>query len=225
MRFCLSLVIVLACSTAGAAQERRPPAPADLAFFEAKVRPILAERCFSCHSTKAKKTRGGLALDSRERVLEGGDSGPIATAGKPDESRLVEAISHKNPKLSMPPTGKLPDGERAILVEWVRRGLPYPETGKKLTRPSVDVAEGRKFWSFQPVRRTSAPPVKRKDWVRKPLTRFSWRRSRRRGWRHPPRPSAASSSAAPISTCSACPRRPKRWTSSSPPMRPTPTRS
>jgi hypothetical protein len=158
---------------AGGASAQEPFSRADLDFFEAKVRPILVNRCFSCHSTEGKKNRGGLKLDSRAAILRGGDSGPAARAGKPEESRLVEAIRYKNRELSMPPAGKLPDQEAALLIEWVRRGLPFPDAAtKEDKRGLINIDEGRKFWSFQPVRAMAAPPVKAKDWVKKPLDAF-----------------------------------------------------
>jgi len=97
-------------------------APADLQFFEAKVRPILANKCYSCHSAKADRVRGGLLLDTREATLAGGNTGPALVAGKPDESLLIQAIRYADPDLQMPPKGeKLSDDEIATLTEWVRR--------------------------------------------------------------------------------------------------------
>src|SRR5262249_40725723 len=78
-------------------------------FFEKKVRPVLVDHCYQCHSPKAKKLKGGLLLDSRAALLQGGDSGPAITPGQPDKSRLIEAIRYKNVDLQMPPKGRLPD--------------------------------------------------------------------------------------------------------------------
>ncbi|HEX5272219.1 MAG TPA: c-type cytochrome domain-containing protein, partial [Gemmataceae bacterium] len=83
-------------------------APADDAeFFEKKVRPVLAEHCFKCHSDKGK-VKGGLRLDGRAAILKGGDNGPAIVPGSPETSRLIEAVSYKNAELTMPPKGKLP---------------------------------------------------------------------------------------------------------------------
>ncbi|MFT5031575.1 MAG: hypothetical protein ACI9VS_004044, partial [Candidatus Binatia bacterium] len=65
------------------------PSVRDLTFFEEKIRPILSRSCYSCHSDREGKTKGGLALDSRERIQQGGNSGPLFVAGSPDESLLV----------------------------------------------------------------------------------------------------------------------------------------
>ena len=93
---------------------------AGLEFFEKKVRPVLVEHCYKCHSSSAEKLKGGLRLDSRERFLAGGESGPVIVPGKPEESRLVRTISYKDVDLQMPPKGKLSDEQIATLTEWVQ---------------------------------------------------------------------------------------------------------
>src|SRR5262245_51416024 len=85
------------------------PTSGDLEFFEKKVRPLLAERCYKCHSTRSEKLKGGLFLDSREGVLKGGEDGPVVLPGSPEKSKLIEAIHYQNPELQMPPKGKLAD--------------------------------------------------------------------------------------------------------------------
>src|SRR6266851_1721530 len=91
------------------------PSAADVEFFEKKIRPVLHEKCFSCHANGKKK--GGLSLTSREALLKGGDSGAVVSAGQPDTSLLVEAINYKG-DLQMPPKGKLSDAEIADLTAW-----------------------------------------------------------------------------------------------------------
>src|ERR1700712_847353 len=81
----------------------------DTAFFEAKIRPVLSAKCYPCHSSKLKSPMGGLALDSKAALLNGGGSGPALVPGKPDESRLLNALSYNDAHLQMPPSGKLPD--------------------------------------------------------------------------------------------------------------------
>ena len=76
---------------------------ADLQFFEAKVRPVFENKCYNCHSKSGDKVRGGLLLDSREAILQGGNTGPAIVPGKPDESLLIEAIRYKDEDLQMPP--------------------------------------------------------------------------------------------------------------------------
>ena len=123
---------------------------ADLDFFEKRVRPLLVQRCFECHSAKAEKLKGGLLLDSREAILTGGDSGPAAVIGDVEKSLLVQAIRFDNKNVQMPPAGKLPEAEIAVLTEWVRRGLPFPaSSATKASRRVIDIAEGKKHWAFR----------------------------------------------------------------------------
>src|SRR5215210_8645482 len=91
----LSVAAILACVHAASAA-----APSDLAqldFFEKKIRPVLAEQCYECHSASAKKLKGGLLLDTREGVLKGGDSGPAIVPGKPAKSLLLTTMKHEDP--------------------------------------------------------------------------------------------------------------------------------
>ena len=101
------------------------PDPAQVSFFEKEVRPVLAENCFKCHGEA--KQKGGLRLDSRAAMVQGGDSGPAVVPGELDESLLVEAVNYEG--LEMPPGGKLGDAERAVLARWVEMGAPWPSTG------------------------------------------------------------------------------------------------
>ncbi|HEX5272134.1 MAG TPA: DUF1553 domain-containing protein [Gemmataceae bacterium] len=170
MKRLAALLVATCCATAHAAD-----APADRDFFERKVRPLLAERCFSCHSTAAKKRKGGLVLDSRAAVLRGGDSGPAAVPGEPDRSRLVEAVRYGNADLQMPPKGKLSDTEVAVLEAWVRRGLPFPDGGAASggRQPPVPrIEEGRKWWAFRPARKVAPPAVRDQSWPRRGIDSF-----------------------------------------------------
>src|SRR6185295_11048733 len=116
----LLLLLVLAGSFADEAASQSPPDdPAGLEFFEKKIRPLLADRCYSCHSATATKLKAGLRLDSREAALKGGDTGPAVVPGTPEKSLLVEAVSYKNIDLRMPPKGKLSEGQIADLTDWV----------------------------------------------------------------------------------------------------------
>ena len=98
-------------------------------FFEAKIRPVLATHCGKCHSSTAEKLRGGLRVDSREGLRQGGDTGPAIVPGKPDESLLIRAIRYRDEELQMPPKAKLPDAVVADFEAWVRMGAPDPRTG------------------------------------------------------------------------------------------------
>src|SRR5262245_1520609 len=121
-----AVVLCLCLPADRAAASNDTPDVAGLEFFEKKVRPILAEHCFGCHSTQAKKLRGGLPLGSRGGLLNGGDNGPVLVPGQPERSRLIEAVRYSNIELRMPPRGKLSDAAINDLVTWVKRGAPWP---------------------------------------------------------------------------------------------------
>lgn len=142
--------------------------PAALDFFEKEVRPLLVERCQGCHGDS--KPKGGLKLTSRASLLDGGASGPVVVAGKPDESPLIQVVRYKA-ATRMPPKEKLADREIAILVRWVQLGAPWPETKGKTEGNFVITAEQRRFWSLQPVKDLPSPAVKDATWPRSPIDR------------------------------------------------------
>ncbi len=150
-------------------------APEQLEFFERKVRPVLVEHCFECHSAKATKPKGGFRLDSRAGMLDGGDLGPALVPGQPDKSRILEAISHKNLKLKMPQKYKLPDAIVADLSAWVKMGAPWPEEKlvKKGTSSDFDLQKRKAdHWCWQPIRVPEIPKVKDDTWARSDIDRF-----------------------------------------------------
>jgi hypothetical protein len=162
------LLVLIGCTTAPAAES-----PADRDFFERKVRPLLAERCYSCHSTAAKKQRGGLLLDNRSAILKGGEDGPVVVPGEPDKSRLIQLLHGEPGGLHMPPKGKLSDKEIAILEEWVRRAVPFPTAAEgEPVKTAPSLTEGRKWWSFQPPRKMLPPVVRNRSWPRQRLDSF-----------------------------------------------------
>jgi hypothetical protein len=142
-------------------------------FFEKKVRPILQQRCLECHSA-AKKIKGGLRLDLREGWEKGGDTGSAVVPGDLEKSLMVEAIRYGNQDLQMPPKKKMADAEREVLEQWIKMGAPDPRTGDSLVKKQtgLSIEEGRKFWSYQPVRKIASPAVLDIDWPRHELDRF-----------------------------------------------------
>src|SRR5205807_1570091 len=102
------------------------PTAEQVKFFEAKIRPVLVDQCYSCHSAKAEKLKGGLALDTRDGLRAGGDSGASIVPGSPDKSLLVRALRHTDKDLKMPPKEKLPDAGIADLERGVAWGAPDP---------------------------------------------------------------------------------------------------
>jgi cytochrome c553 len=122
-------------------------------FFETKVRPVLAEKCYSCHGEK--KQSAGLRLDTAAGVKQGADDGPVIVPGDPAKSRLVKSVRRAG-DFAMPPKDALPAAQVADLTEWVRMGAPYPadSTNQKTT------ADATKHWAFQPVKLPPVPATK-----------------------------------------------------------------
>ncbi len=117
-RFPIAALLAIAAVSPARADE-----PVNEEFFERKVRPILADRCLECHGKD--KQKGGLRLDARESMLKGGDNGPAVAPGDAGKSLLVQFIRYGS-DIKMPPKGKLPDEEIAVLTKWVAGGAPWP---------------------------------------------------------------------------------------------------
>jgi hypothetical protein len=149
---CLLLIATTGLPASGGDQ----PTKADDEFFEKNIRPVLVEKCLSCHAKE--KEKGGLRLDARAGLLKGGDSGAAVEPGKPKTSLLIEAVKQGG-DLKMPPSGKLTDREIAALEEWVARGAPWP-ANTVLASPDKIAAAAAKHWAFQPVKRPAVPNPK-----------------------------------------------------------------
>jgi cytochrome c553 len=150
--------------------------PAQVEFFEKKVRPVLANTCYKCHSAESEKLKGGLLVDSRDSLLKGGDSGPAIVPGNPDKSLLIKAVRYTDKDLQMPPKDqKLPEEQIADLVAWVKMGAPDPREPKVAGKPGlhVDMEKAKKHWAFQPVANPPVPKVSdSKHWVQSPIDSF-----------------------------------------------------
>jgi hypothetical protein len=158
-----------------ASTQQKEPSREGVEFFEKKIRPVLAESCYACHSAKAKQPQGGLLLDSLEAMRKGGASGqPAIVPGDPEKSLLIRAIRYTDPKLQMPFGSKLPERVIKDFEEWVKMGAPAPrdDATVAVNRPAYNFDEAKKFWSFQPIRDHQPPQVKDKSWVRTPIDQF-----------------------------------------------------
>lgn len=150
--------------------------PSSVEFFETKIRPVLVEHCYECHSADAdakSKLKGGLKLDTRAAMLEGGDSGMAVVAGKPDEGQLVSSLRYDG-DYQMPPKGKLPDTVIADFEVWIRSGAVDPREGsaEAAAKPSIDWTAARQHWSFQPPKMLAPPEVKNTAWPQSDVDRF-----------------------------------------------------
>jgi uncharacterized protein DUF1549/uncharacterized protein DUF1553/cytochrome c len=171
---------------AAAAAPGAKPDPQAVEFFEKKIRPLLSEQCFACHT--GANARGKLDLRSREKIMAGGELGPAIVPGDPDKSLLIQVVRFEG-TLKMPPKGKLPAQQIQDLTEWVKMGAPWPVEGRTAQRapegerrketgaPAPNAQRStlnaqRSHWSLQPVRAPKLPVVKDTQWVRSPIDQF-----------------------------------------------------
>jgi len=142
-------------------------------FFESKIRPVLLQRCYACHSANAKEVKGELLLDTRDALRKGGESGAAVVPGDVEESLLIQAIKHET--YEMPPGEKLPDNVIADFEKWIEMGAPDPRT-KSDAKKRLSLADARKFWSFQPVKRIAVPKATDSSWPHSDIDRFVFAR-------------------------------------------------
>jgi cytochrome c553 len=130
--------------------------------FEKSVRPILVAKCYECHGSSTEQN-GGLALDSLESMLQGGDSGTALRPDSLDESLIIRAVRYRDPKLQMPPDGKLSSAEIKILEDWVAAGAKVSSDFERApnTRPikstSLSVEQAREHWAYRPIYKPTVP--------------------------------------------------------------------
>jgi hypothetical protein len=156
-------VLAILCAQFLSAQPTSPE------FFESKIRPVLAGKCFGCHASTLASPAAGLTLDTRAGLAR------VLTAGKPEESRILHALRYTDSELQMPPTGKLPDGIIADFEQWIAGGAVDPRTNSPAGQAplkGMSIEEGRKWWAFQPVRETPAPKVKDPAWPETKIDSF-----------------------------------------------------
>lgn len=148
-----------------------PEQAAKLEFFEKKIRPVLVEHCYECHSSESKTVQGGLLVDSAQGLVQGGDSGPAIVPNKLDESLLLQAIRYESTE--MPPRGKLPPQVIADFEAWVANGAVDPRHGEPVTtKKEIDFEAARKFWSFVPPQSPEPPTPAQADWAESTIDRF-----------------------------------------------------
>lgn len=184
MRWTMTFLMLLPLSSGlGLAGE---PDAQTIEFFEAKIRPVLVQHCYSCHSAEAernKKLRGGLRLDTREGLRKGGDTGPAVVPGKPGEGTLLPALRHTG-NVRMPPKEKLPDAVAADFEAWITRGAPDPRDGKAVAASAVrDIDKARNFWAFRLPTLHPRPEVRNVAWPEKELDWFILAAQEQRGLR------------------------------------------
>ena len=163
---------VLSLSPAWAAE----PTKEQLDFFEQKVRPILSEHCYSCHSTEQGKSKGGLTLDTRGGWEKGGEGGASIIPGNVEKSLLYKALTYTDADLKMPPSskgGKLSDAQIADISAWIKMGAPDPrKEGEKKSKLSGLTPKAKAHWAFQPVKMPAFPQPKNPQWAKTPVDTF-----------------------------------------------------
>lgn len=152
------------------------PTEDQLQFFESRIRPLLVDHCYECHSQESDEVGGGLLLDSRAGVIRGGTSKQTIVPGNPEISLLMTAVSHTNPDLKMPPDAKLSEEQIADLATWIRMKAPDPRLDDTVAvvkaRSEIDWNQAREFWSLQPLSQTPPPAVQDASWPANPIDHF-----------------------------------------------------
>lgn len=173
-RWLLLMAVTLAVAASAAPRVMAAgPAPSGPDFFESRIRPVLVEHCYKCHSAEAKKPKGDLRVDSAEALRKGGTSGPAIVPGKPEVSLLVEALRYTNEALRMPPKAKLPDQVVADFEAWIAMGAPDARGASHAGSPQPgNLAAARKHWAFQPIKAGPFPAVKHASWPRTTVDEF-----------------------------------------------------
>jgi len=148
--------------------------PALIEFFEKKVRPVLVNNCYNCHSANTN-ARGGLRVDDRNGLLQGGSSGPAVVPGHPEKSLLIQAVEYSGETSKMPPKKQLAAQEIADLTRWIKDGAAWPQEAVTVaaSKPNARFDQLRKeHWAWQPLRVTPPPAVQDAAWARSDIDRF-----------------------------------------------------
>jgi hypothetical protein len=169
-------VAILALLTGVVTRGAAAVTPEQTEFFEKKIRPVLADHCYSCHSAQSKKLKANLYLDTLDGVMKGGESGPAVIPGNPEKSLLNQAVRYHDPDMAMPPKQKLSDQVIADFEQWVKMGVPWSTqaapTAAAVPKTDWNWAELRKkHWAFQPMQRPTPPELKQAG-IENPIDRF-----------------------------------------------------
>ena len=148
--------------------------PEQTRFFETRIRPVLVASCYECHSKETGENEGGLTLDSKTGTHQGGNSGPGVVAHRLDASWIWRAVTYDDPDLKMPPDEKLPANVLSDIKQWIEMGASDPRDDglPNEVTSSIDVEQGRMFWSFQSPTKSSPPTVRDEEWSQTAVDRF-----------------------------------------------------
>jgi hypothetical protein len=181
-------VLVGALLLVSAASHARAQQTVTNEFFESRIRPVLAAKCYACHNSTMKEPKGYLTLDSREGVMKGGTLGPALVPGKPADSKLIHAMKYVDPHLQMPPSGKLADEVIADFETWIAGGAPDPRVSpaaaavaKRRVVDDAELQKGRQWWAFQAVNVLPQPVSAHAATARTKLDHFVYARLAEKG--------------------------------------------
>ena len=169
------LVCILAASSAPAWIAAADPTKDQLDFFENKIRPILTDKCYKCHSVESGKSKGGLTLDTKPGWEKGGDAGPAIVPGDVEKSPLHKALTYADKDLQMPPSssgGKLADNQIADIAAWIKMGAPDPRATATKVKRSGLTESARSHWAFREPGRYAIPNNKNQQWCRTPIDAY-----------------------------------------------------
>ena len=171
-RIAITIWLVAICPSSGAFLFADELKANEKQFFEAKIRPVLVKQCYGCHSSQSGKTKGGFALDTRDGLRAGGDSGHGVVAGDLDGSLIISALKYE--AFEMPPKRQLSPKIIKDFERWVKMGAPDPRDGKSIVKnkSSIDFDTQRQFWAFQKPKQPSPPEVKNSSWPKSDLDHF-----------------------------------------------------
>lgn len=175
VKILLCVLLFLLALLRGLAALDGSPTAEQLEFFEKKIRPVLAEKCYDCHSANAEKLKGGLLLDSRDGIRRGGENGPAVVPGDIEESLLIQAIRYTDKDFAMPPAkagGQLAESTIKDFETWIKMGAPDPRDAIAAMVKRDDAAKGKEWWAFQPVGQPAVPEVRDGSWPRGDIDKF-----------------------------------------------------
>ena len=180
----IAIAGLLACGAARLARaaDAPPPTKEGVEFFESKIRPVLVDKCYECHSEVKKKVKGKYRVDDFKSMFKGGESGkPGIVPGKPDDSQLyfsmtyMDTDSANHDALLMPPPKngrpkKLPASVLEDFRKWIEMGAPVPQNGGKAD--ATPKGDAQAHWAFVPPKDQPVPQVKASSWVKNAIDSF-----------------------------------------------------
>jgi cytochrome c553 len=182
-RSVVSLLALLAIPLLAWSQRAEPGSPAKVEFFEKRIRPLLVDNCYNCHSANTN-SHGGLRVDDRNGLIHGGGRGPAIVPGHPEQSLLLQAVRHTHKDVKMPPKKHLSDQQIADLTSWIKDGAAWPQVRLPASLAKINPEYPRlrkEHWAWQPLRHEKMPTVRDASWPRSNIDRFILARLEEKG--------------------------------------------